>query len=239
MVERLARSQAVGVNVLERRGERVGSMLGLCRGGKKGQIVEPSGDSAGRIAPSLELGQHRLGPRNHRWRKARELRNRDSVAAVGGAIRHFVEENELAFPLARTDVMEREAVESSSKPSQLMIMGREQGPALHLVMHRLDDRPRDRKPIVSRGAASDLVEDDEASLGGLREDGRRLDHFYHESRAAAGKIVRGADAAEQAVDYTDGRFSRGDKAAGLREHGDERRLAKEGRLTPHVWTGDQ
>ncbi len=43
-----------------------------------------------------------------------------------------------------------------------MIMGREQRPAADLVVHRLDHRPGDREPVIGRGAAADLVEDDEA-----------------------------------------------------------------------------
>ena len=73
----------------------------------------------------------------------------------------------------------------------------------------------------------------------LREDGGGLDHLDHEGRTAAREIVRGADAAEQAVDDADLGAGGGDEAAGLREHGDQRGLAQEGRLAAHVRAGDQ
>ena len=92
-----------------------------------------------------------------------ELGDGDAVAAVGGAVGDFVEKDQIAFPLARADVVKRQAVEPSGEPGQLVIMGGEQSPALDLVVHRLDHRPGDREPVIGRGAAADLVEDDQAA----------------------------------------------------------------------------
>ena len=120
-----------------------------------------------------------------------------------------------------------------------MIMGGEQGPALRLVVHRLDHRPGDGEPVIGRGAAADLVEDDETARCRLGEDRRRLDHLDHEGRAAAGETVGRADPAEQAIDHADLGAGGGDEASGLDEDGDQRRLPQEGRLAAHVGTGDQ
>ena len=108
--------------------QRVGGG-GLLGGGEQGQIVEPRGDPAGGVAAGLELGEHRLGARDDRRRQAGELGHRDAVAAVGGAVGDFVEEDEVALPLARADMVERQAVEPAGEAGELVIMGREQGAA--------------------------------------------------------------------------------------------------------------
>ena len=70
------------------------------------------------------------------------------------------------------------------------------------------------------------------------EDRGGLDHLDHEGRAAAREIVGRADAAaEQPVDHAEMHGLRRDRRAGLREHGDERVLAQEGRLARHVGAG--
>ena len=120
-----------------------------------------------------------------------------------------------------------------------MIMRGEEGPALHLIVHRLDHCPGDREAVVSRGAAADLIEDDEALRRGLREDRGGLDHLDHEGGAAARQIVRSADAAEQAIDDPEPGAGGGDKGAGLGKDGDQRGLAEERRLAAHVWAGNQ
>ena len=118
-------------------------------------------------------------------------------------------------------------------------MGREQAAAAALVVDRLDHRPGDGEAVIGRGAAADLVEDDEAARRRLGEDRRGLDHLDHEGRAAAREIVRCADAAEQAVDEAELRALGGHEAAGLGEHRDQRVLAQEGRFAAHVRAGDQ
>jgi hypothetical protein len=68
----------------------------------------------------------------------------------------------------------------------------------------------------------------------LLQDIRRLGHLQHERRAAAGEIVRGADAREDPIERPQYRALRGHEAADVRENGDERRLAHVGALAAHV-----
>ncbi len=103
----------------------------------------------------------------------------------------------------------------------------------------LDRGPGDRKAVEGRGAAPDLVENDQRSRPRLVQDRCGLDHLDHEGRAPAGEIVGGADAREQPVDDADMRMSRRHEGAHLRQHGDQRILAQESRFTRHVWAGDQ
>ena len=120
-----------------------------------------------------------------------------------------------------------------------MEVGREQGAAAVLLVQMLDRRPGDRQAVEGRGAAADLVENDEGARGRLIEDRGGLDHLHHEGGAAAREIVGRADPREQAVDDADPRRFRRHEAPRLGEHRDQRILAQIGRLARHVRPGDE
>src|SRR5690606_26025377 len=88
------------------------------------------------------------------------------------------------------------------------------------------------------GAAADLVHQHQALAGGVVEDVGGLGHFHHEGGPAAGQIVGGTDAGEDAVHRADLGMLGGDEAANVGEDGDQRRLAHEGGFTAHVGAGD-
>ena len=94
---------------------------------------------------------------------------------------------------------------------QLVVMRGEQRAAAIVLVQMLDRRPGDRQPVEGRGAAADLVEDDQRAFAGLIEDRRGLDHLDHEGRAPARQIVGGADAGEQPIDHADMRGAAGTK----------------------------
>ena len=58
-----------------------------------------------------------------------------------------------------------------------------------LLVQVLGDRPGEREAVEGRGAAADLVEEDQAARGRLAEDRRRLAHLDHERRLAAAEVV--------------------------------------------------
>src|SRR3546814_3655782 len=96
-------------------------------------------------------------------RQARQLGDVKAIAAVGRAIGKLVQEDEVALPLARPDMMQGQRVEPFGKPRQFMIMGGEQAaPAAHVV-DRLKHRPGDRQSVIGGRAAPDLVKDHERS----------------------------------------------------------------------------
>ena len=119
-------------------------------------------------------------------------------------------------------------------------MRREERPRLDagLVVQVLRHGPRDGDAVEGRGAAADLVQDDERARRGVVEDVGRLLHLDEEGRAAAREVVGRADAREDAVDEPDAGGVGGDEAAGLREDGDEGDLAQVGGLAGHVRAGD-
>src|ERR1700686_10999 len=74
----------------------------------------------------------------------------------------------------------------------------EEGAGAGVLLEMLDDGPGDGEAIEGGGAAADFVEEDEACGRGVMEDGGDLAHFDEEGGAAAGKIIAGADAGEDA-----------------------------------------
>jgi len=130
---------------IERRGHRVWRALRLRRRRREeGEVVQARSDSTRRVAARLKLGQHRAGAGDDRRWEASELGDRDAITAVGGAVRDLVKQDQVALPLARADMVQRQAIEPPCQPSQLVIVGRKQGAALHLVVHRFDHCPSDR-----------------------------------------------------------------------------------------------
>ena len=150
----------------------------------------------------------------------------DAVGAVGGARRHLVQEHHVALPFLDAHGGVEQPRQLGRQRGELVVMRGKQRAAAVLLVQMLDRRPGDRQAVEGRGAAPDLVEDDERALARLVEDRRGLDHLDHEGRAAAREIVGRADAAEQPVDHADPRALGRHEAAHLRQHGDQRVLAQ-------------
>ena len=66
-----------------------------------------------------------------------------------------------------------------------------------------------------------------------------LAHLHHERAAAAGEVVAGADAGEDAVDWAKFGVTRRHRAADVCHQRRQRHLAHPGRLATHVRSGDQ
>src|SRR5690606_5216483 len=86
---------------------------------------------------------------------------------------------------------------------QLEVVGGEQGPAAvdhgQVAGHRVGQG----QAVVGGGAAADLVHQHQRLRGGVVEDVAGLGHLHHEGGLAAGQVVAGADAGEDAVDRAD------------------------------------
>ena len=106
-----------------------------------------------------------------------------------------------------------------------MIMGREEGPRLDLVVQKFGDAPRDCEAIEGGGAAADFIENHETALRGVVDDVRGFIHLDHEGRLPAGKIIVRADARENAIHQADLRARRRHKAPDLRHQDDQARPA--------------
>src|SRR5438034_572573 len=174
----------------------------------------------------LELREHELGPLDDGGRQPGELGDLDAVGTVRRAGHHFVQEHDLVLPFLDPHRRVEQARQLRGKPGQLVKMRDEQRAAAVLFVQMLDRRPGDRQPVEGRGAATDLVENDQRARPRLIEDRGGLDHFHHEGGAAAGEIVGGADPGEQPVDDADARAARRHEASHLRQHGDQGVLAQ-------------
>ena len=102
----------------------------------------------------------------------------------------------------------------------------------------LGDGPGQAEAVEGGGAAPDLVQQHQALGRGRVEDARRLLHLQHERGLAAGDVVGGAHAGEQAVRQRHLRLGRGHERSGVRQQDDEGRLPQERRLPAHVGPGD-
>ena len=163
----------------------------------------------------------------------------NAIGPVGRAIDHLMKEDDLALPFAHLHRMAGQPLEIAAKVGEFMIMGGEQGPApVHLVQ-MLEACPGDRQPVIGRGAAANLVEDDKGPVCRPVEDGGGLHHLDHKGRATAGQIIRGADPAEHAVDHADGAAFRRYEQAGLGHDGDMGVLPQKGRFASHIGAGDK
>ena len=142
-------------------------------------------------------------------------------------------------PASFTETLQvADAVELFGQFGELVVVGGEEGLGAGAGVDVLDDGPGQRQPVVGGGAAADFVEHDEAARRGGVQDNGRLGHLDHEGGAAAGQIVGGADAGEDAVDERQDGGIGGNKRTHLRQDGDQRGLPQIGGLAAHVGSGD-
>ena len=133
-----------------------------------------------------------------------ELGHMDAIGAVGRAAAplHAGRRCSSFHSLTRM-VTQATGVQPLGQRRHLVIMRGEQRARFVSSAKMLGRRPGDGEPVEGRGAAPDLVEDDQAPFGRLIEDGGGLHHLDHEGGAAARQIVCRADAAEQPVHHAD------------------------------------
>ena len=119
-------------------------------------------------------------------------------------------------------------------------MGRKQrlGPEIFRVGHIFQHRARNRHTVKRRGAASDLVENQQAVFGRGAQDRGGLAHLDHKRRFACRQLVRGADSRKNLIDEPDSRRSGRHKAADVREDNDQRDLTHIGGFARHIRAGD-
>src|SRR3546814_16849426 len=93
------------------------------------------------LAPGFELCENRLGALYDTGGNPREPRDRQAIAAVGGSLGNLVEQHQVALPLTRADLVERERGQRFGEPRQPMIMRCEEATAFVHLMNRLDHQP--------------------------------------------------------------------------------------------------
>ena len=62
-----------------------------------------------------------------------------------------------------------------------------------------DHRPGDAETVIGAGASANLIQDDQAAIGGVVENVGSLVHFDHEGRVPAREFVTGSDPGKYAI----------------------------------------
>ena len=185
------------------------------------------------------MGQHLPGADHDIGRQPCQPGDFDAVAAIRLARFDLVEEDQLFAGLLGRHVQVEDALAGLGQGGQFVIVRREQGLRANLAKDILGDGPSNGQAIVRRGAAPDLVQQDQAALGGGVENLGRLGHLDHKGGTPLRDVVAGADAGEDAIDQRQRRRSRRHERADLCHHRDQGGLSQVGRLAAHVGTGDQ
>ena len=202
-VERGARAHLVGSSGSASRTRPSALALGAAANSGRSSMT-----AAGRLRSAASNSARIVCARQRRSRQSRELRDLNAIGAVGGARVTSCRKTSSPFQSATRTVRLTSRgsffVNCVSSWKCVANSARER----FVLVQMLDHRPGDRQPVERRGAAPDLVENDERAPRRLIEDRGGLDHLDHEGRAAAGEIVGRADAREQPVDDADMRVRR-------------------------------
>ena len=175
----------------------------------------------------------------HRAGNARQLRHLDPVTPVRGAGFDGIKEDDLVVVFHRVQVCILHRVHDFRQGRQFEVMGGEQGKSPDVVCQVSGAGPGQGQPVVSAGAAADLVDQDQAYIRGIVQDSGGLHHFRHEGGFPRGDIIDRADPGENSVDRAEyGALCR-DEAADMRQQRDERSLAHVGGFASHVRPGNQ
>src|SRR5439155_21817408 len=111
--------------------------------------------------------------------------------------------------------------------------------AADLIVQILGNGPSQTHAVVGAGAAADLIEDHQATVGGVVEDVGGFGNLDHESAAAPGQLVAGADAREDAVNNADPRLAGRHEAADVNHQSQQRHLADVSALAGHIRPSDE
>src|ERR1700730_13495308 len=192
-------------------------------------------------ALTLQVREHLPGADYDLARQARELGDMDPIAAIGTALDHLVEKDDPLTLFADCHPKIAQPRKLLSKRGQLVIMGgkERQRAKLRCIVEIFEDRLRDAHAVVGAGAATDLVENEQAARRGVSEDVRRLHHFNHEGRQPAGQLIVSADPGEDPIAKADDGPLGGHEATRLRQQDDDAGLPQVGRLAGHVRSAEQ
>lgn len=187
----------------------------------------------------FELLEDFFGAGDDVFGEAGKSRDLDAVAFFGAAGEDLAEEDDLLVPLLHGDVVVLHGAAALRERGDLVVVRGEEAAGTDMVVQVLGDAPGDAEAVEGGRAAADLVEDDEAALGGVVEDERGLVHLDHEGGLTTCDVVAGTDAGEDAIDEADLGAGGGQEAANLRHEREQCGLTQVGALTGHVRAGDE
>src|SRR5258708_6379235 len=229
LVERLERTEALDLDAGKLGHQRMRHI------DRKAQLVSRARGADQRLR-LLQADEELPCPRRHHRGEPGNFSHVDAIAAVRPARHDPVQERDPAAVLADLDAVIAQRGEPLCQGRQLVEMGGEQGLAAKpgSVMDVLDYSLSDADAVIGAGAAPDLIDDQQAPVGGVVEDVGGLDHLNHEGRQPAGDGVVGTDAGEDAIDDADASLIRGHEAARLGQDHEDSALSQVGAFSGHV-----
>ncbi len=108
-----------------------------------------------------------------------------------------------------------------------------------MTVQIFNDRPGDRKSIVSAGTAPDLVQNQQAARGGIVQNISGLKHLHHKGRLPLVDGILCTNARENPVDNTYLSPICRHKTANLCHEHDQNDLAQKCGFATHIRSGDQ
>ena len=110
----------------------------------------------------------------------RQARHLDAVAAVGPAGNDLAQEHDVVALLLHCDPQVPHSRQGLRQFVEVMVVSGEQRLRADAVDDVLGHRPGDGQTVERARASTDLIEDDEAALGGIVQDVCGLGHLNHE-----------------------------------------------------------
>ena len=187
-----------------------------------------------------ELVDDLFGPVDDDIGEAGQAGDLNAVALVGAAPDDLSQENNVVPALTDRDAVVFDAGDLALELCEFVVVGREQGLGAKKapVADVFDDRPGNAHAVVGRGAAADLIQDQEAFGGRIAENVGDLVHLDHEGALTAPQVIRGAHAGKDPVCDTQAGLVGGDKASDLGHQDDEGDLTHVGGFAGHIGAGD-
>ena len=94
-------------------------------------------------------------------------------------------------------------------------------------------------PSSCAGSTANLIENNQATFGGLVEDCCGFGHLDHKGRASGMELIRSSDAGKDPVDQANGGTVRRYEATDMGHECNQGNLSDIGALACHVGSGDQ
>ena len=169
----------------------------------------------------FQIVEDMVGTIDDGGRDAGKLSHMDTETMLRTTANEFTKEDDLTVYLTHRDIEVTDTVQRGLHLIELVIVRSKKGLSVRrMVMDVLDNSPSDRDTVISGGAASQLIKEDETALTEVIKDSRGFVHLHHKSGLALRDVIRSTDAREDLIHYANRCTIRRHKRANLREKDD-------------------
>ena len=107
---------------------------------------------------------------------------------------------------------------------------------MFFICHIFQHGTGDRHTVKGRGSTADLIQNQQAAVGGIFQDLGHFIHLYHKGRSTGKQVIGGAHTGKDPIANTDMGLIGRHKAADLRQNGNQCHLPHKGGFTGHIGT---